>query len=200
MANLILNGSTSGSVTLSSPAVSGTTTLTLPTTSGTVLTNGTNTNFPAGSVLQVVSAVKTDTASSQSATFSDIVTVSITPTSASSKILILASTNIGISDAGLRAMTRLTRDSTTIFIGDSAGSRERASWQGGVYSLNSSQSINHTFLDSPATTSAITYKLQFRSELTNSNYTVWVNRTNTDSDGTTYGRGATSITVMEIKG
>jgi hypothetical protein len=42
MANLILNGSTSGSVTLSSPAVSGTTTLTLPTTSGTVLTKDTN--------------------------------------------------------------------------------------------------------------------------------------------------------------
>jgi hypothetical protein len=41
MANLILNGSTSGSVTLSSPAVSGTTTLTLPATTGTVLiTNG----------------------------------------------------------------------------------------------------------------------------------------------------------------
>jgi hypothetical protein len=39
MANLILNGSTSGSVTLSSPAVSGTTTLTLPTTSGTVIVN-----------------------------------------------------------------------------------------------------------------------------------------------------------------
>jgi hypothetical protein len=38
MANLILNGSTSGSVTLSSPAVSGTTTLTLPATSGTVIT------------------------------------------------------------------------------------------------------------------------------------------------------------------
>jgi microcystin-dependent protein len=40
MANLILNGSTSGSVTLSSPAVSGTTTLTLPTTTGTVMVNG----------------------------------------------------------------------------------------------------------------------------------------------------------------
>jgi hypothetical protein len=40
MANLILNGSTSGSVTLSSPAVSGTTTLTLPTQSGTVITTG----------------------------------------------------------------------------------------------------------------------------------------------------------------
>ena len=42
MAKLILNGSTSGSVTLESPAVSGTTTLTLPTTSGTVLTKDTN--------------------------------------------------------------------------------------------------------------------------------------------------------------
>jgi len=41
MANLILNGATSGSVTLSSPAVSGTTTLTLPTTSGTVITTAT---------------------------------------------------------------------------------------------------------------------------------------------------------------
>jgi hypothetical protein len=40
MANLILNGSTSGSVTLSSPAVSGTTTLTLPTTTSTLAING----------------------------------------------------------------------------------------------------------------------------------------------------------------
>jgi len=36
MAKLILNGSTSGSITLESPAVSGTTTLTLPTTTGTI--------------------------------------------------------------------------------------------------------------------------------------------------------------------
>jgi hypothetical protein len=40
LANLILNGSTSGSVTLSSPAVSGTTTLTLPVQTGTVMVNG----------------------------------------------------------------------------------------------------------------------------------------------------------------
>jgi hypothetical protein len=51
MANLILNGSTSGSVTLSSPAVSGTTTLTLPTTTGTlVVTSGAQTiEFADGS-------------------------------------------------------------------------------------------------------------------------------------------------------
>jgi hypothetical protein len=53
MANLILNGSTSGSVTLSSPAVSGTTTLTLPTTSGTVLTSAsTQVTGPAFSAYQ----------------------------------------------------------------------------------------------------------------------------------------------------
>jgi hypothetical protein len=40
MASLVLSGNTSGSVTISSPAVSGTTTLTLPTTSGTVITTG----------------------------------------------------------------------------------------------------------------------------------------------------------------
>jgi hypothetical protein len=48
MAKLILNGATSGSITLESPAVSGTTTLTLPTTSGTVMVNG-----PAFSVSRI---------------------------------------------------------------------------------------------------------------------------------------------------
>ena len=54
MASLILSGSTSGSVTLSSPAVSGTTTLTLPTTSGTVITSAsslTASQLPSGSVI-----------------------------------------------------------------------------------------------------------------------------------------------------
>lgn len=41
MSKLVLNGDTSGSVTLDAPAISGTTTLTLPTTSGTVLTTAT---------------------------------------------------------------------------------------------------------------------------------------------------------------
>lgn len=40
MASLVLNGNTSGSVTISSPAVSGTTTLTLPVQTGTVMVNG----------------------------------------------------------------------------------------------------------------------------------------------------------------
>jgi hypothetical protein len=40
MSSVVISGDTSGSVTLSAPAVSGTTTLTLPATTGTVLTTG----------------------------------------------------------------------------------------------------------------------------------------------------------------
>jgi hypothetical protein len=54
MANLILNGSTSGSVTLSSPAVSGTTTLTLPATSGTVLTTASTINGTQGASMVLI--------------------------------------------------------------------------------------------------------------------------------------------------
>ena len=169
-----------------------------------IITLGANaiTALPAGvggKVLQVVSATKTDTISTTSNVFSDVLTASITPTSASNKILIISSTNIGVSNAGLRAMTRLVRDSTAIFIGDTAGSRVRASWQGGSFNTGSTESVNHTFLDSPNTTSAITYKLQFRSEINNGAYSVYVNTTFTDLDSDTFGRGATSITLMEIQ-
>ena len=162
--------------------------------------SGVITSSAFGKVLQVVQTVKTDTQSTTGQTYVDGMTLNITPSSTSSKILIFASANIGISDAGLRAMTRLMRDSTAIFIGDSAGSRSRDSWQGGSFSTASSQSINHTFLDSPNTTSQVTYKFQFKSETSNNAYIVYLNRSHVDSDSTGYGRGASSITAMEISG
>ena len=82
MASIVVAGDTSGTVTLAAPAVSGTTTLTLPATSGTVLTNGTNTNFPTGSVLQVVQGTLGTQTSSSSSTMADSgITASITPKS-----------------------------------------------------------------------------------------------------------------------
>ena len=68
MANLILNGSTSGSVTISSPAVSGTTTLTLPTTSGTVLTTAST----FGGTGPAFSATQTPSTSCGNATFTKL--------------------------------------------------------------------------------------------------------------------------------
>jgi hypothetical protein len=167
MAKLILNGSTSGSVTLESPAVSGTTTLTLPTTSGTVLTNGTNTNFPAGSVLQVVNTIKTNTFTTSSASLVDVtgLSVSITPTSASSKILVLVNvrgtSSNGTANAGDAGIV-LVRNSTNIAV-STGGSFYN--WMGqlsgrniGSTAVQASASV--AFLDSPATTSSITYKIQ----------------------------------------
>lgn len=97
-----INGTTGVSLvannaTINTPAISGGTltssTLVTPTISGTV-TGLNSASLPTGSVLQVVSTAKTDTFSTTSAsgTFADItgLSVSITPSSASNKILILA--------------------------------------------------------------------------------------------------------------
>ena len=183
MANLILNGSTSGSVTLSSPAVSGTTTLTLPTTSGTVLTNGTNTNFPAGSVLQVVNSTTTSGVTSTTST-SFVTTnfsLSITPTSASSKVIAIFNFNGQVFGTGAaEGYATIYRGSTNIL-----------NTNGNIFYNNNATNIHIptvlTITDSPSTTSATTYTLYFRVQGSN---TFNINA----------GNGAITITLMEIKG
>jgi hypothetical protein len=198
MASIVLAGNTSGSITISSPDVSGSNTLTLPTTSGTVLTNGTNTNFPAGSVLQVVSTTKTDTFSTvSSGSFVDVtgLSVSITPSSSSNKILVLYDTMIGPQDTGF---FRIVRDSTAIKQGDAAGGRIRTT-VGSISPGGNNDKLAPgagSYLDSPATTSSITYKIQVQ----NYSGTLVVNRSYNDSDASYSGRGASTITLMEIKG
>jgi hypothetical protein len=200
MASLILSGSTSGSVTLSSPAVSGTTTLTLPTTSGTVLTSAsslTSGQLPAGSVLQVVSTTKTDTFSVTGGLTTDItgMSVSITPKFSTSKILVQVVVYAQNSSESGSFLT-LVRGSTAICIGDAAGSRSRSS-TGASYDTTGykSSALVVNYLDSPATTSSTTYKCQIAA---NSTSTTYVNRTAQDSDVAQIGRYASTITVMEI--
>lgn len=155
----------------------------------------------AGAVLQVVSATKTDTASSSSSTFADItgLSVSITPSSASNKILVIAYINGAWDNALAKIGTRIMRDSTAIAIGDTAGSRIRTS--GYLYANVTNDSpfvISVNYLDSPNTTSATTYKWQF-SNLDNAG-TVYVNRSGVDGDSSIQSRTASGITVMEIAG
>ena len=187
MSSVVIAGDTSGSVTLSAPSVAGTTTLTLPSTSGNVLTSAsslTSSQLPTGSVLQVVSATKTDTASFTSSTFADVtgLSVSITPRSASSKFLIIVNVYGGWQNAVSKIGGRLVRNSTAICIGDAAGSRTSVS--GSAYWATSSfgaVSIGVNYLDSPATTSSITYKWQ-ASSMDNAG-TVTINRAaDSDSD------------------
>jgi hypothetical protein len=153
-------------------------------------------------VLQVVSTTKTDTFTTSSTSFTDItgLTVSITPSATSSKILIFATVNIsGTAAAATDPAVQLVRDSTAIFIGDTAGNRTRATFGTLIAAGSVSNNLlvspaNATHLDSPNTTSATTYKLQMRV----SGNTGTVNRNGGDTDVSTNYRMASSITVMEI--
>jgi hypothetical protein len=199
--SIVLQGSTSGSCTLQEQAVAGTTVLTLPTTSGTVLTSASSvarSQLPVGSVLQVLQTAKTDTFSVTGQTFTDItgLSVSITPTSASSKILVMFTTAISNQNGAYSGGVRLVRNSTPIYVGDAAGNRVQSSNWAFQYYYWEVGNLTNTFLDSPATTSATTYKLQLVSGY--AGQTVYINRSYIDSDDLGQSRYPSSITVMEI--
>jgi hypothetical protein len=149
-----------------------------------------------GKIGQVVSTVKTDTFTTTSTSFTDVtgVTVDITPAASSSKILIIASIQVGGS-ASVREGLILVRDSTDIYIGDAASSRIRATIYLNPQSATVVDSASIVFLDSPSTTSATTYKIQAQTESGN---TLTINRGLTDTDSATYYRTPSSITVMEV--
>ena len=153
---------------------------------------------PYGTVLQVVSTTKTDTFSLASTTFTAIpnLSITITPKSTSSKILIMTSINTGSDQNNVAIMQRLMRDTTPVGVGDAAGSRIQANTlriasSTGTLSVLSS----YQFLDSPSTTSPITYSVQLRGENAT---TFYVNRTITDTDNANYARSSSTITLMEI--
>jgi hypothetical protein len=154
----------------------------------------------SGSVLQVLSTVKTDTFSSSSTSLTDItgLSVTITPSSASSKILVIVNCAVTGADAGIGFS--IVRGSTEIYLGDAAGSRQRFSMVGFYGTSSPTQyaaGSNHAcFLDSPTTTSATTYKLQGKTR----SGAFYIGRTYYDLDNDNASRMPSSITVMEIAG
>lgn len=190
MAKLILNGSTSGSVTLESPAVSGTTTLTLPATSGTVLTSASNTNFPTGSVLQVIQGTYATFTSSSSSSYADTgLSATITPSSSSNKILVFSTIlgtgkNTGNTKIGLQ----LLRGATAISVFSTETGRSSDYGASAQVDVGTISAIN---LDSPSTTSATTYKIQLAS--VSNTAQVFINNVNTSPF-----LGST-LTLVEVK-
>ncbi len=155
MASLVLTGDTSGQVTIAAPAVAGTTTLTLPALTGTILTNKT-----AGTVLQVVNATDSTQLSTSSTSYVDTgLSASITPTSATSKILIFVEqTGVGknAGDSSQRVALNILRNSTQIV------QFELGAGYTGSSVVNVFGGSGSTYLDSPATTSSVTYKTQIK--------------------------------------
>jgi hypothetical protein len=149
-----------------------------------------------GKVLQVVSTIKTDTFSTASTSLTDItgLSLTITPAAATSEVFLLctfgqidASTSAVLSIAGLRG-------STVIGLGDSAGSRTRVGGSVILPDGHRSQAEVWSFLDSPNTTSATTYKMQFRT----SGGTGYVNRSSLDVDAASTDRAVCTLTAFEI--
>ena len=154
-----------------------------------------------GGIVQIKSVTKTDTFSNTSTSFTDItgLSVSITPRSSSNKILVSYNLTCGTEDSSYQFGIRLVRDSTAIFVGDAAGSREQVS----NFARNNG-SARHTIypsgqhLDSPSTTSSVTYKLQIVGYT--AGRALHINRVHDDSDDNAIGRSASAITVMEVSG
>ena len=175
MSKIALTPSATGTgvFTISSPATSTDRTLTLPDEAGTVLTsvsslasaNLTGTvasgRMPAGSVLQVVSfGTHTSTATTSTSFVTTAFSITITPSSSASKILILHNGMVNVLGTSSWGFYTLYRGATNLYASGAQGIA------GGVYvngATDSHAPSSIAYLDSPATTSAVTYAIYVKS-------------------------------------
>jgi hypothetical protein len=154
-------------------------------------------NFGAGAVLQVVQTVKSDVttglASTSWAAISGL-SASITPSSASNKVMVIANIK---GQSSSNATSRLMRDSTPICVNTQGSPGLRAIGSGGdFFGGVVGQGQTHIYLDSPSSTLSVTYSVQYQV----ASGTFNVNTTYTDSDASTTSRGVSTITLVEIAG
>lgn len=154
--------------------------------------------LPTQKILQVVNANKSDTFSTTSTTFADVTGLSctITPSASTSQVLILATLNCFAGSGGY-FNARLMRGTTAIAVGDAAGSRPQASF-GGFFNNQYADTRSIMWLDSPATTSATTYKVQVQLVVGSGTPTIYVNRTGADTNDSFNTRTVSSLTVLEV--
>lgn len=155
-------------------------------------------NMPAGSVLQVQYFQLTSVASTTSTSMNDTgLTVTITPTSATSKFLVVTNMSYGCNTSNIGAAFNFVRNGSAV--GNSSASTTINFGTAGVaINLNHATTISMAYLDSPATASALTYKVQWQAQT--GGYTSYLNRSNQLNNGTdTFQGGYTSsITVYEV--
>lgn len=151
--------------------------------------------------VQVIQTSITNVVSIATSSFTNLsgFTASITPSSASNKILIIATINMSMAGGTIGQM-RFARNGSAIFVGDASGSRTQVTFnQRGSYTgdNDTTHSFAGSFMDSPNTTSAVTYSVQGR---TNNGGTFYLNRSWNNSDSGDSPLAASSIILMEISG
>jgi hypothetical protein len=169
--------------------LNGTTGITFPVAAGSASTL----QASSGRVLQIVSTSKTDTFSTSSTSKIDItgMSVSITPSNSSNKILVIASLNYGGTDYNYYC--DLLRGATVLNAPASGVNPCTISLSGITTTQYQILSSNISYLDSPATTSATTYKLQIACQTPGAFY---LNRS--ARNGANDSVCSSTITVMEI--
>lgn len=151
---------------------------------------------PVAGVLQVLGALKTDWQTGSGTTWTDLtsLSVTITPSSSTSRILCLVGVGVLAGSEAESANVRLLRDATIVAQGDASGSRTRTAM--GMRSPNAFTSYAGAglmFIDSPATTSATTYKMQANGS------SAWaVNGPSSSTSSATYPLGVSTLVVMEL--
>ena len=152
-------------------------------------------------VVQVKSTTTTTTSGSSSTSFADVtdLNVSITPSSTSNKVLVTGRLSFGRDNNNTGATMRLLRTvsgtSTEIGSGVSEGSRPAGMHELSTPGSSEMREATINFLDSPNTTSSITYQVQIRSR---DGSEVSANRTGSDGNEVYNVRSSSTITVMEI--
>jgi hypothetical protein len=156
----------------------------------------------SGKVLHIEQVVKTDTTSTTSVAGAPTdmtgMTVTMPASIATSRYLVFWNLQIG-SVANWRAYLTLVRVVGGVevqpLLGDTAGSKVRVSTNAQPPNADGAVSSVIQYLDSPATTSAVTYKIKWSVQAAG---TIYLNRSYTDTDNSQFNRPTSSITVMEI--
>jgi len=185
----VFSGSASSLTAIPSAQLTGA----LPAIDGSALTG-----LTAGGVLQVVSDRLTATSSGSGGWSDTGLSLTITPTSASSKILLICSGVLGTDRNTVAG--KYMENSADVSLADSNGSRPRASFRiRGAHDNNHAQGFTHHCIVAPNTTSALTYKVQFWAE---SNGTWYLNRNWNFSNSTDPSHSVTTsyLTAVELLG
>jgi len=148
-----------------------------------------------GKVAQVVQVFKTSVFSTTSSSLVDVtgLTVAITPTASNSKVLVIVNTTGSATDNSAQVLLR----GSTVIGGGAAASNRTQSYGGSMLNFGQPAQAPYgiTVLDSPATTDAVTYKIQAGAV---GGGTTYFGRDTADNDNAQHARTPQQITLMEI--
>ena len=169
--------------------------------------------LPAGTVLQAKSTLLTTTGSFNVTSGNQVsipsCSVTITPTSSSSKFLIFARifgewSKAHGADVGVNIYRTGGGGNANVNSGATAGNRGTIMQALGIaYHDNGSSTPEHNTLfalDSPSTTSNVTYQIGIKNTHPTTTYTWYYNRTGNHTNAVNYEVGSTEIVVQEISG